>query len=146
MNVINEIRSTLKKANLRVTPQRVAICEYLSQNNNHPTAQMIYEEVKLSHPNISLMTVYNTLNALNDQGIINEIGRLQDEHAHFDQWTNRHLHLMCIDCGEIEDLEIEALDSVEQHISERSGFFIDRAKLIYYGVCRECQLVKTQTQ
>lgn len=146
MNVINEIRSTLKKANLRVTPQRVAICEYLTQNNNHPTALMIYDEVKLAHPNISLMTVYNTLNALTEQGLINEIGKLQDEYAHFDQYTKRHLHLMCVDCGEIEDLEIEALNSVEANIAEQSGFFIDRAKLIYYGVCRGCQRIKSQTQ
>lgn len=146
MNVINEIRSTLKKANLRVTPQRVAICEYLTQNHNHPTALMIYDEVKLAHPNISLMTVYNTLNALTDQGIITEIGKLQDEHTHFDEDTNRHLHLMCLDCGEIEDIKMDSLASIEIDLTERSGFSIDRAKLIYYGQCRNCRVGKNPTQ
>lgn len=139
MDVITEIRSTLKKANLRVTPQRVAICEYLTHNNNHPTALMIYEQVKLSHPNISLMTVYNTLNALTELGIITEIGKFRDEHKRFDNFTDPHLHLMCSQCGSIQDLQLGILEQVEEQVFIETGFVVDRSKLIYYGYCKSCQ-------
>jgi len=139
MDVITEIRSTLRKANLRITPQRVAICEYLTHNNNHPTALMIYDQVKVSHPNISLMTVYNTLNALNQQGVISEIGKFRDEHKRFDNITDPHLHLMCVQCGKIEDLQLNLLQRVEEQVFVDTGFIVDRSKLIYYGVCKSCQ-------
>ena len=51
------LTTSLQKAGMRVTPQRVAICELLANSHEHPTAAMIYEELKPRFSSLSLATV-----------------------------------------------------------------------------------------
>jgi len=63
----------LKNGNLKVTPQRVAVLEALSNLNDHPTADKIKEYVVKNHPNIAVGTIYKTLETFVEKGFVKKV-------------------------------------------------------------------------
>ena len=88
----------------RRSRQRDAIMTYLKSRTDHPSAEQIYENVKLEIPNISLGTVYRNLTLLNDLGEIRliSVGTGAD---HFDANAAPHDHFVCRRCQSIIDLQ-----------------------------------------
>jgi Fur family transcriptional regulator, peroxide stress response regulator len=105
MNSLISLSSKLKHAEMRITPQRMAICKMLSESDVHPTAVMSYEQVREQYPSLSLITVYNTLNTLADLGSINVLGHAGDDNVHYDADTEPHVSLACISCHKIVDVD-----------------------------------------
>ncbi len=139
MTELEKLISTLHDAGMRVTPQRRAICRYLSETEAHPTAAMIYEALKPEMPSLSLMTVYNTLNALVEVGALQAIGQAGDDTVHYDMDTEPHVNVVCTSCGKIVDIASEKMDALEREIAARSGFSLHQSKLLFEGLCPECQ-------
>jgi Fur family peroxide stress response transcriptional regulator len=144
MNTVQNLIDTLKQAGLRITPQRRTICAYLAENDTHPTAAMIYEDLKVDMPSLSLMTVYNTLNVLADLGAIHVIGQAGDDTVHYDADTDPHINLICINCQKIIDVPSEHLPEIRRDIDQQSGYRLIGSRLSFYGVCPECQAKEEQ--
>lgn len=140
MNTTDQLVSTLKKAGMRITPQRIAICDLLSGSRDHPTAQMIYEQVSPQYPSLSLATVYNTLDVLVGLGAVNVLGSVGDDNAHFDADTSPHINLACISCHKIVDIASPQVGDIDREISQSSGYKLLGARMMYYGLCPDCQL------
>lgn len=138
MTSSQRLMDALKGAGLRITPQRQAICAYLAGSAEHPTAAMIYEALKEEMPSLSLMTVYNTLNTLAELGAIQVIGQAGDDTVHYDADTEPHINLICIDCQKIVDYPSPYIKSLEQAIDASSGFRIQGARVVFYGLCPDC--------
>jgi len=130
---------TLRQAQLRLTPQRLAICRFLAGTDSHPTAQDVYRSLKPDFPSLSLATVYNTLEALVALGAIHVLGNAGDDATHYDANTDPHINLMCIHCHRIVDLPSQTVATLEEEAATQSGFRILGARVIYYGVCPDCQ-------
>ena len=84
--------------------QREAIISFLKTRKDHPTAEVIYNNLRITYPNISLGTVYRNLNLLSENGTILKIS-LEDDSAHFDGFTHQHLHFFCNKCRSLKDIE-----------------------------------------
>jgi Fur family peroxide stress response transcriptional regulator len=140
MNSLDTLTKSLKQAGLRITSQRVAICRMLGETHSHPTAAVIYEEIHKQYPSLSLATVYNTLDALVGLGMVNVLGAAGDGRVHFDADTNPHINLACTSCHRIFDLPSDELANMESVISLRSGFKLRGARIMYYGLCPDCQI------
>ena len=82
-------------ATLKYSRQRESIKEFLRTRTDHPTADVVYENMKLIYPNISLGTVYRNLSLLADLGEIKKLSSFAGA-DHFDGRTERHCHFMCI--------------------------------------------------
>ncbi len=124
----------LKEIGLKVTPQRLAIIEYLDGNKEHPTAEDIYKAVSKKYPSMSLATVYNTLEVLKKAGVITEL-KIDPEKKRFDPNTTPHHHIICMGCGKIVDLYIDYKLSVP----EKTGFEITGNHIEFYGYCVRCK-------
>ena len=96
-------RATIDGNPMKVTPQRRLIFKALEGNNQHPTAENIHNQVREVFPDISLATVYKTLRELVEMGEILEI-KHEGELSRFDPRTDDHSHLVCEDCGRLEDV------------------------------------------
>ncbi len=144
MNTVEFITSTLKKAGMSLTPQRMAICKLLSGSNAHQTAASIYQQVRAQYPSLSLMTVYNTLNTLVDLGAINVLGDAGDGNVHYDGNISPHINLACISCHTIVDIPSARIEDLEAEISGASGFKVLGTRLLYYGLCPTCQKKEAQ--
>jgi Fur family peroxide stress response transcriptional regulator len=139
MSDLDYFTSTLKKARLRLTPQRIAICKLLSGTDSHPTAAMIYEQVRVEYPSLSLMTVYNTLNTLVELGTVNSLGSAGDDNVHYDGDTTPHINLSCISCHKIVDITSPQIAHLGDAVSAVSGYKLLGARMMYYGLCPDCQ-------
>ena len=130
---------TLRRAGLRLTPQRLAICRLLATTDRHPTAQMIYDELHPEYPSLSLATVYNTLDVLVQLNMIHVLGSAGDDAEHYDGNTDPHINLACVSCHRVIDLESPHVETLEQEVAANSGYHLLGARCMYYGLCPQCQ-------
>jgi Fur family peroxide stress response transcriptional regulator len=124
---------------MRMTPQRLAICQFMSNTDAHPTAADVYRQLKPQFPSLSLMTVYNTLNALVGVGTVNALGMAGDDNVHYDGDTSPHVNLICLKCHRISDMDSALAEKLDAEIGDSSGFKVIGSRLVYYGLCPECQ-------
>lgn len=126
---------------VKYSRQRQLIYNFLMSRKDHPTADVVYQNVRQEHPNISLGTVYRNLTLLTERG---EIQRLQlgDGVDRFDADTSQHCHFFCSKCGGVTDLQIDCLDNlftqVRQDFKERFEGRIDKQTTCFYGICGKC--------
>jgi Fur family transcriptional regulator, peroxide stress response regulator len=134
-----QLTDALQKAGLRQTPQRIAICRFLANSSEHPTANMIHEALQEEYPSLSLATVYNTLETLVKLGAINTLGAAGDEGVRYDADTSPHVNLACTQCGKVVDLPSQHARALESEIAALSGYQMRGARLLYFGLCPTCQ-------
>ena len=149
MQTVSNLTTTLQKAGLRLTPQRMAICKLLIESDTHPTATMLYDELRPQFPSLALATIYNTLGTLVGLGAVNVLGQAGDDHVHYDADMNPHVNLACLACHRIVDIPSERFsEQIVQHlnseISQVSGYKLLGARVLYYGLCPECQITPKQ--
>lgn len=131
--------NALRRAGLRLTPQRQAICEYLAGTDRHPTPYQVYADIAAGHPEISRATVYNTLNTLQQLGAIVEVS-FGSDHTHYDTNPEPHINLICLRCHKIVDFAGElALEEVNGRILTETGFQGAAARVDLVGFCAECR-------
>ncbi|SEM59487.1 Fur family transcriptional regulator, peroxide stress response regulator [Syntrophus gentianae] len=125
-----------KSIGLKLTPQRLAILEYLKDNREHPSAADIYAAVSEKYQTMSFATVYNTLKALKDREHVLELA-IDGGKKRYDPDTIRHHHLICTECRKIVDIFVEFDLSVPE--AELNGFEIRANHVDFYGLCPECR-------
>jgi Fur family peroxide stress response transcriptional regulator len=121
----------LRKAGLKLTPQRIAIVRELANDTSHPTAQELYERLVATHPTMSFATVYNTLDALAKLGLVGML-RLGSA-VRFDPNRSSHHHAVCDGCGCVVDLP--APPTTRKSIA---GFKVRSEEVTYRGLCGRC--------
>jgi len=139
MTTFEILTQTLKTAGMRLTPQRIAICHLLTESDTHPTAAQIYETLKPTFASLSLATVYNTLETLVGLGAVNVLGHAGDDHVHYDADTEPHVNLACVSCHKIVDIPSEHVNHLDGEITSISGYKLLGARVLYYGLCPQCQ-------
>jgi Fur family peroxide stress response transcriptional regulator len=139
MSTLFTLTANLQQAGMRLTPQRMAVCKLLVESDEHPTAAMIYDELRPDFPSLSLATVYNTLDTLVNLGAINVLGHAGDDHVHYDADMEPHINLACVACHRISDIPSEHVQHLGGEISQVSGYKLLGARVLYYGLCPECQ-------
>ena len=122
---------------LKHSKQRDLIKSFLMTRKDHPTADVVYMNVRQQHPNISLGTVYRNLTLLADLG---EIARLRvgDGVDHFDADTSPHYHFVCQHCGSVIDLQMDCIDNIVTTASANFGGRIEGHVTYFYGSCGNC--------
>ncbi|MCS1352785.1 peroxide-responsive transcriptional repressor PerR [Mechercharimyces sp. CAU 1602] len=128
----------LKNNSVRITPQRHAILEYLLETSGHPTADEIYRALEGKFPNMSVATVYNNLRVFKEAGLVRELN-FGDASSRFDADMSDHYHVICNDCGKMEDFEYSLLLDMEKEAAIKTGFIVDSHRLEFYGLCPACQ-------
>lgn len=120
-----ELLQILKKHELKATPQRLCVLKILKRHE-HPNIEELYEEIKKEYPSISLATVYKNLNTLQEQGLVVEIN-VANQKTCYDIYEERHIHIICNKCGNIEDMSFQdaELDEYQEKLEKKMGNIID---------------------
>ncbi|MFN3921570.1 MAG: Fur family transcriptional regulator [Caldimicrobium sp.] len=124
-----------KSLGLKLTPQRLAILEYLESTREHPSAEDIYKALKDKFPSMSIATIYNTLEVLAEKGLV-KILSLDSSKKRFDPFTHPHHHFVCKKCGKIIDIEGKFDISLPE---ELYNFEVEEFQIIYIGLCSQCK-------
>jgi len=122
---------------LKHSKQREMIKDFLMSRHDHPTADVVYMNVRQQNPNISLGTVYRNLTLLADLGEIQRI-RLGDGVDHFDADTSTHYHFVCSDCGSVIDLQMDSIDTITDVAAKNFDGSINGHVTYFYGSCGHC--------
>jgi Fur family peroxide stress response transcriptional regulator len=131
----------LRNKGYKATPQRIAICRIAMNSREHPTAKSIYDKVKKVHPTVSLATVYKTLEVLRDLNLIQELNFSKGQ-ARFDSYVKPHVNLICLHCGNIEDLDDPTAREISDRVSVATKFIPNGQRIDVYGVCPKCSKYK----
>ncbi len=128
----------LKKSGRRVTSQRALILEIIRQGEGHLDADEIYRRARAVQPRLSLSTVYRTLKALKEPGLIDEL-HLDDRHHHYEMKPAiKHHHLTCLGCGKVIEFEYPISRNVRRKIPEVRDFRIVDTEIRMTGYCSQC--------
>jgi Fe2+ or Zn2+ uptake regulation protein len=134
----------LRRAGLKLTPQRIAIVRLFAGDESHPTAQDLFERLRSSFPSMSFATVYNTLDALTRAGLtgIVRLSGKRGEAARFDPNTGPHHHAVCEGCGAVLDIAAGTLVPTRAALKKlrraAPGFSVRAVERVYRGLCAEC--------
>lgn len=117
--------------------QREYIYKLLQNTDKHPTASWIYDQLKPEFPNLSMGTVYRNINILLDQGLIQKI-EAGSSFDRYDANTEPHYHFLCNECGAVDDIPFEIFKTLNEDVSQSTGYKIEGHRLDFYGICPEC--------
>jgi len=134
---MDKIKITLLEKGIKPTYQRLKILDFMSQNiRNHPTVEMIYEELAKEIPTISMTTVYNTLSSFIQKGLVCGV-TITGTQVRYDSNTESHHHFLCKKCGRIIDIDTPC------SLAAKKGKLVDGHKIdevhgYFKGTCRSC--------
>jgi Fur family transcriptional regulator, peroxide stress response regulator len=132
----NAIVQTLKSKGLRVTPQRFAVYANLLSRTDHPTVEQILTDLNKDFPVSSQATIYSSLQALREVGLVREV-LLQQGVSRYDANVKPHHHFCCQCCGAIEDIPWDTFECIELN-NLRSGLQGTSYEVTVQGVCDTC--------
>ena len=118
--------------------KRDAILEYLRSTKTHPSAEMIYTDLKPQIPDLAMGTVYRNLTLFKEQGLVSSVATV-DGVERFDGNTDPHVHFICQNCNAVIDLmEMEVPQSLSQAAETACGGQVSECQLSFTGRCRSC--------
>ena len=123
---------------MKYSKQRDTILENVLSRCDHPTADMVYEDVRMILPNISLGTVYRNLNLLVELGSIRKIV-MPGSSDRYDKTLESHYHLFCNKCGSVHDIMLVDIKNIDTLVEEETGFKIVSHDIVFTGICKKWQ-------
>jgi Fur family peroxide stress response transcriptional regulator len=134
----------LRRAGLKLTPQRIALVRQFAGDASHPTAQDLFERLRPTFPSMSFATVYNTLDTLARAGLagIVRLPGKRGDAARFDPNSTPHHHAVCDECGTVLDIAAGTLaptpGATKKLQRAAPGFSVRTVERIYRGLCSRC--------
>lgn len=124
---------------LKVTPQRRIILDILKDNHKRLTAEEIADEIKKVHPSVSVATVYRNLNLMVDINLLSRLN-LHNAPARYQINQGHNHHLVCMECGEVVNLDICPMQEEVTQLAEKMGFKVSDHYFEVTGICKDCQI------
>lgn len=130
-------QAELRRRGYRLTPQRQLVLEAVGELG-HATPEEIVTAVRRTASGVNISTVYRTLELLEELGLV--------QHAHLGHGASTysvtsdddHVHLVCRDCGGIEEAPLSVVGPVVAELAATRGFTVDVGHFAVFGRCREC--------
>jgi Fur family ferric uptake transcriptional regulator len=139
MGCETDTATTLREAGQKVTPQRMLILSAVRHAGHHLRATDILEDVRRTYPYVDASTVYRTLGSAAELGLVTgtDMGAGDTEF----EWvgTDRHHHLICRACGNVNSLDNTYLDGLATVLHDDLGFQADIGHFAIFGLCRDCR-------
>ena len=135
---MDQITAIFKEKKLKLTPQRLAVYNYLMNTTAHPSADAIYTDIHIQYPTMSLATVYKALKTLVEVGLVQEIN-VGEGNFRYDGNSSPHPHLQCLKCGKVDDFNELILDNLNSLAQANTDYKIVSNKVYFYGYCKNCQ-------
>lgn len=129
----------LQQSGYRVTSSRKAVVNALAQSPQSLTAADLYEIGRAGHKRLGLVSVYRTLEKLEDLGLVQRVHRPDGCHAYISALDGHQHLLLCESCGRVEVFRGDDLKDFSRRLEGESGFQIHEHWLQFFGLCRDCQ-------
>ena len=140
---IPNLANYLRNSGYKLTAQRQIVLNIIAEHRTkHLSVEEINEMLQSRYPGIGLSTIYRTLPILERMRLVQKIN-LDDGCMRY-QFTSpdekhEHHHLICLECGEVIDMEVDLLDNLEKQIMHKNGFTVTDHKVKFFGTCHNCK-------
>ncbi len=143
-DVLQNFKKLLKQNNLKYTAQRELILNIIYKNHGHFTPEDIYNLIKENYPDIKIgiATIYRTLTLLEDANIVSSISFGTQGKKYEFGLKEHHDHLVCLECGGIEEFFDETIEKQQEIIAKKFNFKMTNHVMKITGICESCQKKK----
>lgn len=134
---VERFTSYLTSKHLRKTPERFEILRAALECKGHFDVDCLYTSLEARGYHVSRATIYSTLELLCSSGVVRKL--LFDTHqARYEMAELTHSHLVCTECGEIREIDLEEID---KRLAEMTfpGFSAAYVSTCIYGLCDKCR-------
>ncbi|MBI5842926.1 MAG: transcriptional repressor [Chloroflexi bacterium] len=129
----------LNEQGYRLTGARRAVVETMAESTHALTPIEVYDKARESYPALGLVTVYRTLEALEEQGLIQRVHRPEGCQAFITAPAGHQHLLLCKQCGQAISFEGDDLESLINSIARRTGYQVTEHWLQLFGLCPSCK-------
>ncbi len=130
-----QLRDLLLNKGVKPSFQRLSVLRFIMEQKDHPSVDVIYQNLVHEIPTLSKTTVYNALKHLTERGIINALS-IDDVQVKYDYIDGAHAHFLCTNCGRIYDIRIESNIHGMQIID---GHQVTNTQINFKGICNNCK-------
>jgi Fur family ferric uptake transcriptional regulator len=128
----------LRSRGYRVTPQRQLVLEAVA-SLNHATPEEIAARVQQTAKGVNISTIYRTLELLDSLGLVAHTHLNHGAPTYHLATEAGHVHLVCQDCGKIDQASPEAIAPLTGALDDRHGFEVNVSHLTVFGRCQDCR-------
>src|SRR5579862_1637182 len=135
---ISALAERLRQRGWRLTAQRRVVADVLAGEHVHLTAEEVHAAACAVLPEVSMATVYNTLNELVNMAEVLEISVGTGPKRYDPNTTTPHQRLLCVGCGALRDVAPEGEDGLTLPRDQRHGFQVVGVDIMFRGLCPSC--------
>lgn len=136
---MHDFMNLLKTKELKATPQRISVLKELDKKT-HPTIDDLYEALKKENPSMSLATVYKNLSTLKEKGVVIEVNVAEGK-MRYDLYSTPHIHLICQQCGAIQDADYDQ-NLFDYQVTLEASKKVKIARMDVIATVEECTFCK----
>ena len=139
----NRIAGKLRQHGYKLTAPRRTVIKVIAESHDHLNPQEIYEKVKKENNSIGLVTIYRTLDLLDELELVCRIHTGGSSKSYLMRRPEgHHHHLVCSQCGRAVDFADCNLAKLEKQLTQDTGYRIEGHLLEIYGKCPICLKTK----
>ena len=132
-----DVGHRLRDEGYRLTPQRQLVLEAVARLG-HATPEDIATDVRTTASGVNISTVYRTLELLEEIGLVQHTHLGHGAPTYSVASEDDHVHLVCRDCGAIDEAPPSVVAGVVEELAATRGFQVDVGHFAGFGRCREC--------
>jgi Fur family transcriptional regulator, ferric uptake regulator len=136
------LQKELGARGIRLTKQRRVLLQVMETARRHLDANEIFDRALRIDKNITRVTVYRTIDLLKRHGLIDELDLLHlrgDRHYYESHGPRDHIHVACLRCGKVREVESDLYEQLKQQITRDTGIEISVARTEVGGLCADCR-------
>lgn len=130
MHAPDIVAAKYREQGRRLTPQRQLLFSLMHDNITHPTADALFDEASKRMPGISLRTVYQTLDELEEMGEV-QLMHCDGGAVRFDPNVDEHHHAVDAETGELFDVYVDNIDALRAQLP--AGFKVENVSIVFHG-------------
>lgn len=139
--------SALPANGVRLTRQRRILLDLIDKTGEHLDAERLFQMAKERDPKLNRVTVYRTLKLLKEGGLVDELDLMHqagEQHYYETRRKQEHAHVICLNCGKVEEFFGEPLQRLRRQIESHFGFQVVLARTEVGGYCSHCQTLRAR--
>lgn len=138
--ILEHFQGFLAERKLRMTKERETLVKEILRAPRHFEAEQLIRRLRWSRRRVSRATVYRTLSLLEECGILRR-SSFGGDRSYYEAVLNEghHDHLICLECGRIEEFNDAQIESLQQRVCEDRGFTLMDHVHQMFGLCPECE-------
>jgi Fe2+ or Zn2+ uptake regulation protein len=136
---LEDMAQTLRRAGYRLTQPRLAVLQVLREDNGYLSPAEIHERGRALYPSLGLVTVYRTLEMLDDLGLARRVHGRGNCHGYARADSVSGHYLVCRRCGQVTEFPCRGMKGIIETMQQQSGFTVEEHLLELGGLCPACQ-------